>query len=217
MRATGFIFAFTASILVSPPGSFAIPCASDYAAYRQELITDKWTPVAVENSIKEFTESQQDQESQPLSGWIQIDAKPSSLFSGGKRWNCVSLLNSRYLLNSINDHQHWMARPTRQLASLPDQAEPGGCRSRCSASCWIHWEAPSPCGSVRGTPRSAQPIELVETPTRCRGTPQLCPLPVVPECQRSRLYASPKAGLRALIRLLKVLPPMHSRRPFLAQ
>jgi len=56
MRATGFIFAFTASILVSPPGSFAIPCASDYAAYRQELITDKWTPVAVENSIKEFTE-----------------------------------------------------------------------------------------------------------------------------------------------------------------
>ena len=40
----------------------------------------------------------------------------------------------------------------KQLASLPDQAKPGGCLSSCSAPCWIDWEAPSPCGFSRTTP-----------------------------------------------------------------
>ena len=50
-----------------------------------------------------------------------------------------------------------------------------------------------------------------------RGSPQLCPLPVVPDCQRSLLYASPRAGFNVLIKFPSVLPPMHSTLPFLAQ
>ncbi len=49
------------------------------------------------------------------------------------------------------------------------------------------------------------------------GAPMLCPLPVVPECHRSLLYASPRAGLRVLMRLPKVLLFIHPTLPFFAQ
>jgi len=54
-------------------------------------------------------------------------------------------------------------------------------------------------------------------PAKHLDIPQLCPLHTVPECHRSRLYASPRAGLRALIRFPSVLPPIHSTHPFLEQ
>ena len=40
------------------------------------------------------------------------------------------------------------------------------------------------------------------------GDLQLCPI-VVPECHLSCLYASPRAGLRALIKLLKFITESH--------
>ncbi len=61
------------------------------------------------------------------------------------------------------------------------------------------------------------PKDPVETPTTPSGALQLCPFPVVPECHRSRLYASARAGLRALMRLLKDLPFIQLTLPFLAQ
>ena len=39
------------------------------------------------------------------------------------------------LRGRTDDHQHRIARPVQPLASLPDQAEPGGCLSDFSASC----------------------------------------------------------------------------------
>lgn len=59
--------------------------------------------------------------------------------------------------------------------------------------------------------------EPVESPTMHSGARQLCPFPVVPECHLSRLYASPRAGFRALMRLLNVLLFIHSTEPFFLQ
>jgi hypothetical protein len=42
--------------LIAPVSAFVIPCASDYAKYREQLIAEKWTPVAVKNNIRGFTE-----------------------------------------------------------------------------------------------------------------------------------------------------------------
>ena len=61
------------------------------------------------------------------------------------------------------------------------------------------------------------PRPVVPMPVMLLGAPMLCPLPVVPECHRSCLYASPRAGLRALMRLPKVLVLIHSTLPLLAQ
>jgi len=61
------------------------------------------------------------------------------------------------------------------------------------------------------------PKDPVEIHPTLSGALQLCPFPVVPECHRSRLYASARAGLRALMRLPKDLPFIHSMLRFLAQ
>jgi len=53
------------------------------------------------------------------------------------------------------------------------------------------------------------PEDPVEIPKMLFGALQLCPFPVVPECHLSCLYASPRAGLRALMRLLKFMAEPH--------
>ena len=40
----------------APVSAFEMPCASDYSMYRKQLIAEKWTPVAVKNNIRGFTE-----------------------------------------------------------------------------------------------------------------------------------------------------------------
>ena len=56
MKATGFIVATVASIIFFPGSTLAVPCASDYATYREKLIREKWKPVAVKNNVGGFTE-----------------------------------------------------------------------------------------------------------------------------------------------------------------
>jgi len=36
--------------------AIAVPCLSDYPTYRDMLISEKWTPVAVKNNVRDFTE-----------------------------------------------------------------------------------------------------------------------------------------------------------------
>jgi len=38
------------TILIAPQQALAIPCATHYAYYRNQLLKDKWTPVAVTNN-----------------------------------------------------------------------------------------------------------------------------------------------------------------------
>ena len=47
---------FLTTILTAPQKALAIPCATDYANYRNQLLKDKWTPVAVPNNIASYTE-----------------------------------------------------------------------------------------------------------------------------------------------------------------
>ena len=50
---------------------------------------------------------------------------------------------------------------------------------------------------------------IVEIPTILLGAPQLCPLPVVPECHRSLLYRPPISGFTSAKNLENVVPPVH--------
>jgi hypothetical protein len=47
---------FLATILMEPQQVLAIPCATDSANYRNQLLKEKWMPVAAPNNIASYTE-----------------------------------------------------------------------------------------------------------------------------------------------------------------
>ena len=77
----------------------------------------------------------------------------------------------------------------------------------------VPWSPKSLC-AIFNLPTPEESLDSAVTPC---GALQLCPFPVVPEWYLSCLYASPRAGLRALMRLLKFITESHSADFFLAQ
>ena len=142
-----------------------------------------------------------------------------------------------------HNHQcHWQAphwyqcgrhkkRGSQADLSEPDNAAPWALfvwHSRYGGSCCMsNWlkantpelfiespEVPNHSGALLPLPTPKEPLDSAVTPC---GALQLCPFPVVPEWYLSCLYASPRAGLRALMRLLKFITESHSADFFLAQ
>jgi hypothetical protein len=56
MRTIKSIVTSVASVVILPMSAIAVPCVSDYDSYRDRLISEKWTPVAVRNNVRGFTE-----------------------------------------------------------------------------------------------------------------------------------------------------------------